>query len=203
VVGLKFPQLFEVNLKGKAIMISNFTLRCLRSHLFLILSCWVVFNAHAVTTLSERNNSAPIAPSREPISKEMVQSVFAEICNQGIAFPQEVMKQAILETGWFRSHFLMSRNNLFGFRKTQYFHFKNWQESVIYYKKWQDSRLKTRHTDYLKFLKTFNYGSPDYTQHLATIKWEQKCPQATMAPPALVDMPLIPASPDSELVTLE
>ena len=83
----------------------------------LLLFCWGVASSYAYMP----PKALPIyPPARGLISKEMVKSVFIEICNQKIAFPQQVMKQAILETGWFRSDFLMSKNNLFGFRKIRY-----------------------------------------------------------------------------------
>ena len=43
--------------------------------------------------------------------------VFEGICPSGIRHPRAVMHQAILETGWFRGPFLMSRNNWFAFRQ--------------------------------------------------------------------------------------
>lgn len=43
--------------------------------------------------------------------------VFEGICPSGIRHPRAVMHQAILETGWFRGPFLMSRNNWLAFRQ--------------------------------------------------------------------------------------
>jgi hypothetical protein len=142
--------------------------------------------------------AAPVAPARGPIPKDMVQWVFTEICAQGIVYPQEVMKQAILETGWFRSDFLMSRNNLFGFRKISYYRFDRWQDSVSYYKNWQVARLKPEHTHHLIFLKTFNYATPDYIQHLAKISWAQECPAADVVPATPHIAPPVP-SPTGEI----
>jgi hypothetical protein len=57
---------------------------------------------------------------QQAIDKDFANDVFAEICSREIAFPEIVMSQAILETGWFRNHYLMSRNNLFAFKKIKY-----------------------------------------------------------------------------------
>jgi hypothetical protein len=73
-------------------------------------------------------------------SRLNVDSVFKYICKSGIKHPEIVIKQAVLETGWFKSPFLMSRNNIFAFRTKKYLRFENWKACVDYYKNWQ--RLK-------------------------------------------------------------
>ena len=86
------------------------------------------------------------------------------------------MKQAIFETGWFKSDFLMSRNNLFGFRHKNYLTFKNWRESVEYYKKWQEKRYTDPKEDYYDFLIRIKYGTPAYPTHLKKLRFTRKCP---------------------------
>jgi flagellum-specific peptidoglycan hydrolase FlgJ len=85
------------------------------------------------------------------------------------------MKQAILETGWFKNNFLMSKNNLFGFRKVKYLRFETWKKSVEYYKKWQDERYTTKYKDYFDFLVKIKYATPKYPSHLKKISFSKKC----------------------------
>jgi hypothetical protein len=103
-------------------------------------------------------------------------SVFSYICEVGIQHPNIVMKQAIVETGWFKTKFLMSRNNLFGFRAKNYLYFKNWKESVVYYKNWQDKRYTNKNEDYYAFLVRIKYASaPGYTNYLKKMKYNRSC----------------------------
>ena len=53
----------------------------------------------------------------------LLDSIFNFICEQKILHPEIVIKQVIIETGWLKSPFLMSKNNLFGFRKKSIYHF--------------------------------------------------------------------------------
>ena len=103
-------------------------------------------------------------------------SVFNYICELGIQHPNIVMKQAIVETGWFKTKFLMSRNNLFGFRSKNYLKFNNWKESVVYYKKWQDKRYTNPKEDYYKFLVRIKYASAtNYISYLKKMKYDKSC----------------------------
>ena len=111
------------------------------------------------------------------VNHELVEAVFLEICRLDIQQPETVMRQAILETGWMRAPFLMKRNNLFGFRNTTYLVFDEWQDSVAYYKAWQDKHYRANeHQDYGAFLKSIRYASAGYTEHLRKIRWERPCP---------------------------
>jgi hypothetical protein len=111
------------------------------------------------------------------IDHRLVQQVFEEICAQGIQEPQWVMRQAIIETGWMRSPFLMQKNNLFGFRKVKYLQFSSWQESIGYYKAWQTRNHLAGQESYAEFLQRIRYGSKDYLKHLDKIQWTQNCPE--------------------------
>jgi len=96
-------------------------------------------------------------------------TVYAYILKYEIKHPEIVLKQAILETGWFTSKHLMSRNNLFGFRSTKkYKHFKSIEACVEYYKKWQDDRYTNPEENYYHFLQRIRFSrSPEY---IATLK---------------------------------
>jgi flagellum-specific peptidoglycan hydrolase FlgJ len=103
---------------------------------------------------------------------QLIDSVYTYIKESGIQHPRIVMKQAVLETGWFKSPYLMKRNNLFGFRyKKAYMKFDTWQKSVDYYKKWQAKYYKDPNEDYFTFLLRIKYAqSPTYIQTLKRIK---------------------------------
>lgn len=111
------------------------------------------------------------------INSELVEAVFFEICRLDIQQPETVMRQAILETGWMRAPFLMKRQNLFGFRNTTYMVFDDWKDSVAYYKSWQEKNYRAgEHKDYSAFLRSIQYASEGYTNHLSKIRWERSCP---------------------------
>ena len=109
------------------------------------------------------------------IDQTLIAKVFDEICMNEIQEPQFVMRQAILETGWLRSPYLMRRNNLFGFKKVKYLNFSNWQDSVAYYKGWQIKNPQLAGENYEQFLVRIKYGSPSYLSALKTIQWNKSC----------------------------
>lgn len=88
-----------------------------------------------------------------------------------------VLRQAILETGWFKSYNCRVRHNLFGFRhrskitddnKMGYFIFDDWKGSVKYYEEWQNKYYKGG--DYYEFLEEIGYAtSPTYVEKLKGI----------------------------------
>ena len=109
-------------------------------------------------------------------NQALIDSIACYICASDIAHKEIVMHQAILETGWFRAEFLMSRNNLFGFRSKNYLRFNNWKESVDYYEQWQKKRYTNPKEDYYKFLERIKYGASGYSNGLRKIKYTLKCP---------------------------
>lgn len=113
--------------------------------------------------------------ARGPVDTEFVELVFQTICQSGIRNPTIVMRQAILETGWFRSPFLMTRNNLFAFRRGNYLRFNHFEHSILFYKAWQDRNMPSKIRAYYLFLDQIQYGSPDYTGHLLNISWNRSC----------------------------
>lgn len=127
----------------------------------------------------------------------MKDSVYAVILASGIKHPEIVLKQAILETGWFQSKFLMRKNNLFGFRATKhYMNFDSWRECVEYYKRWQDKFYTNPQENYYVFLKRIKYShSKEYVPTLMRINLRrstgaklpiqvpQPAPQKTEKPP--------------------
>ena len=78
------------------------------------------------------------------------QQVYTELLSQGVKHPKIVLRQAIKETGWMQcSECSLDHNNLFGFQwKGKYLEFDTWEESVVYYKKWQDKWFDGRRSYY-------------------------------------------------------
>lgn len=106
----------------------------------------------------------------------LIDSVACYLCASDIAHKDIVMKQVILESGWCSSEFLMSRNNLFGFRAKKYLRFDTWQKSVDYYSSWQKKRYTQSNEDYFQFLDRIKYGASGYSAKLKKVSYDLKCP---------------------------
>lgn len=88
-----------------------------------------------------------------------IPNLYAEIKRNGILYPDIVLAQAILETGWFRSSACRKKNNLFGLtnpRTGKYYEFDHWTDSVrAYYTKVQ---YRYKRGNYLLWLKKIGYA---------------------------------------------
>jgi uncharacterized FlgJ-related protein len=104
-----------------------------------------------------------------------VDSVFNYICESKILHPEIVIKQAILETGWFKSKVMMKKNNIFAFRKKQYLSFNSWKDCVDYYKSWQEKHYTNTKENYYTFLVRIKYATPEYPKHLKKINCVKSC----------------------------
>lgn len=144
--------------------------------LFILFACTLSFAAENITANKKNLQKRHPRQIHKVIDRAFADNVFSEICSQHIQFPEIVMKQALLETGWFRNHYLMSRNNLFAFKKVKYLDFITWQRSVEYYKEWQVKNLQESDNDYYLFLVRIKYASDGYIDHLKKIKWVKSCP---------------------------
>ena len=95
------------------------------------------------------------------------------VINQSALSNKEiVLKQAILETGWFNSYSCRVRNNLFGLTKPSggYFVFNHWSESVKGYLTMIQYRLR-KGEEYYKFLQRIGYArDTNYISKLKMIK---------------------------------
>ncbi len=91
--------------------------------------------------------------------------VYCYIKKAGIKNPEIVLKQAIYESGHFKSANCVKKNNLFGFRsRIIYKSFETWQDCVDYYKRWQDKHYTNDKEDYYHFLQRINYsGYKDFS----------------------------------------
>lgn len=97
------------------------------------------------------------------LTAQTTEQVFNECIKQGIENPEIVTKQAILETGHFKcENCSFDHNNIFGFRwKGKYLEFDSWQESISYYKKWQDKWFKgeKKYFDFLECIYVHRDGT--------------------------------------------
>lgn len=105
----------------------------------------------------------------------MLDSIFDFICAQDIKHENIVFKQVIWETGWLKSEMLMQKKNLFGFKVKRYLQFDSWQQSVIYYKKWQSKYFTDDTEDYYDFLVRIRYADSGYSRNLKKLKIERYC----------------------------
>lgn len=120
--------------------------------------------------------------SHHPLAPKYVlnhDNVYREIMRNDIMFSDVVLRQAILETGYFTSYNCLERNNLFGMKGGEktidnihgYSIYNNWMESVKAYKEWQAKRMSDSVTDYYQFLTDNNYAeSAEYERKLKSIK---------------------------------
>ena len=88
-----------------------------------------------------------------------------------IQYPNIVLKQAILETGWLSSRVCKSNNNLFGLvYNGRYAKFSHWTECVKAYKRFQNKKYNSG--CYYKFLVAANYASDSkYIKKLKSIEY--------------------------------
>lgn len=88
-----------------------------------------------------------------------IPNLMAEIKKNGILYPDVVLAQAILETGWFKSSVCRNKHNLFGLRNPRtgnYYSFNHWTESVkAYYTKVQ---YRYKGGNYLLWLDKIGYA---------------------------------------------
>jgi hypothetical protein len=115
-----------------------------------------------------------VYPSNE-LTKE---NVYAEIMRCDVKFSDIVLRQVLLETGHFKSHNCLKRNNLLGMKGGDkdssnvhgYKIYDHWRHSVQDYKSWQQKRITEDCADYYEFLQTWKYAeSPEYENKLKSI----------------------------------
>ena len=113
----------------------------------------------------------PTAGNDVSLPELTIANLYKEIVRNGILYPEIVLAQAILETGWFRSSLCRDRNNLFGLtnpRTGKYFEFGHWTESVrAYYTKVQ---YKYKGGNYLLWLRKIGYAEdPNYVRSVIKV----------------------------------
>lgn len=98
------------------------------------------------------------------------QNVYNMIIKADIQYPKIVLKQALLETGHFKSPLCKYKHNLFGFTTSNgYMQFDSYQNCIETYKRWQDNLYYKG--DYYVFLEQIGYAECDnYVETLKKIK---------------------------------
>lgn len=119
-----------------------------------------------------------------PTVKERVQKIYDLIKNEKIQYPEFVIAQSIVETGWMKcKNCCYDFHNLFGFigAGNKCLKFQSDYESIQYYKNWQDARIakwraKYPKQDYYHFLKYVKYATGDtYNRQLKQyVTWVNK-----------------------------
>ena len=118
-----------------------------------------------------RTSGFLVRESHGSLPELTISNLYREIVRNGILYPEIVLAQAILETGWFRSSLCRDRNNLFGLtnpRTGKYFEFGHWTESVrAYYTKVQ---YKYKGGNYLLWLRKIGYAEdPNYVRSVIKV----------------------------------
>lgn len=91
-----------------------------------------------------------------------------------VKYPDIVVRQYILETGWGKSNACKKNNNLFGLtnpRNKKYFKFSHWSDSVKGYR--DMVQYKYKNGDYFNFLKNLPYAEDKkYISKLKSIRYD-------------------------------
>ena len=97
-----------------------------------------------------------------------MENVIHELIRNDIQHIDVVVRQIMWETGHLKSRRAVEDHNLFGFTAKKGMKFKTWEDSVKYYKLWQDR--KYRGGDYYSFLKTVRYAEDEnYIKNLQSL----------------------------------
>jgi len=107
------------------------------------------------------------------------ENVYAEIMRLDIKFSEKVLRQTIIESGHYKSHNCLKRNNITGMKGGEettdntegYKIFDSWMDCLANYKSWQQKRLTDDVTNYYQFLRDFKYHqSEDYEKKCEGVK---------------------------------
>jgi len=94
--------------------------------------------------------------------------VLKELKAQNVLYPEIVLAQSILETGWYDcKNCSLDNNNIFGLwnsKKQEYYYYTNWKESIGGYKRGiQYKYFKKEYDNYYHFLNDIGYATdPQY-----------------------------------------
>ena len=98
--------------------------------------------------------------------------VYKELVKQNVLFPEIVLAQSILETGWYKcTNCSRDVNNIFGLwnsRKKEYFPYSKWEDSIGGYLRGIQSKYDENiYKDYYEFLEKLGYAEdPEYINKL-------------------------------------
>lgn len=143
-----------------------------RQWIFLVILFIIIVFGHCITARAAEDTTMSFR-------ELMVDSMRTELDSAGIEHADIVLRQSIWESGWFECYWCSWRyNNPFGFRHKSwvtednpqgYLKFDTWQESVAYYKRWQDKYYDGG--DYYQFLIDIGYAADGekYVDHLKSL----------------------------------
>ena len=101
-------------------------------------------------------------------------SVSAWVNHYEIKFPNVVVKQPILETGWYKcKNCSLDYNNIFGFKTNEYLKDSTFILSIERYKIWQEKYMPEvcSEDEYLLWLDEYGYAkAKNYTKTIKNIK---------------------------------
>lgn len=113
---------------------------------------------------------------KQPLAPLTIENVIKELRDQDVRHPEIVFRQIEAETGYLTSKRAIKDNNLFGLRTSRYLKFNSWQESISYYKHFQDKKYKGG--DYYQFLIKVKYAEDsNYVTTLKSIQHSRKVKQ--------------------------
>jgi flagellum-specific peptidoglycan hydrolase FlgJ len=107
------------------------------------------------------------------LSSQTIYEVDSVLKEYGVKHSDIVLKQSILETGWYKSRLCKEYKNIFGFwYKDDFLKFDCWEDSVAYYARWQARHFDDECCDdYYDFLVRRGYAEdPKYIDKLKSIK---------------------------------
>lgn len=143
---------------------------CISAFLLVVEAMGVTSNVHEQELVIPTNVN-----SIENLELNLENLIFV-VKHYEIKYPEIVIAQAILETGWFKSEQCTKNNNLFGLynsKKKTYFKFEHWTESVKAY----ENTVQYRYTkgDYYAWLDKIGYAEDEsYTCKLKGLVRKEK-----------------------------
>lgn len=106
------------------------------------------------------------------MSKPPQEGLMEALLYYEVDHPEIVYAQAVLETGWFTSNLCLNSHNLFGLynsKKSQYYKFNHWTESVLAYVKFVQYKYNPTE-NYYDFLTRIGYAEDkDYISKVKNI----------------------------------
>lgn len=138
-------------------------MRTLLFSLLFILTSFITIESDTVKISYLYKES--ITRTETPLTME---NVIVELMRNNIQHIDVVVRQIMWETGHLKSRRAVQDHNLFGFQIKKGLKFKTWEDSVKYYKQWQDRKYKGG--EYYSFLQKVGYATDiDYVKKLQSL----------------------------------
>lgn len=134
----------------------------------------VVLTANYTKVEPKTLDSVSVVEDKVPnfMSKPPQEGLMEALIYYKVDHPEIVYAQAVLETGWFTSNLCLNSHNLFGLynsKKSQYYKFNHWTESVVAYVKFVQYKYNPTE-NYYDFLTRIGYAEDkDYISKVKNI----------------------------------